>query len=66
VTRPSQLPPIPRPSPAEVQKYLKLWQAGKYGKTDVALSTLFQTVMPNNTDVGEVAVKVAGGKAAAK
>ena len=59
VTRLAPLPPVPKPSPAEVERYLRLWQAGKYGKTDVALRTLFQKVMPDNTDVGEVAVKVA-------
>lgn len=53
------LPPIPTPSASEVQKYLALWRGGNDEKIDVALRTLFDEVMPNNTDVGEVAVKAA-------
>ena len=58
MTTPVRLPPIPRPSATEVQKYLALWQAGNTEKFDSALRTLFDA-MPHNTDVGEVAVKVA-------
>lgn len=58
MTRPAPLPPVRRPSPAEVQKYLALWHAGNNEKLDAALRTLFQAI-PNNTDVGEVAVKLA-------
>lgn len=50
--------PIPTPSAAEVQEYLALWRTRNDEKLDSALTTLFQT-MPRNTDVGEVAVKVA-------
>lgn len=53
------LPPITRPSPAEVQKYLAKWRAGNSEPTAAALSRLFREDMPHNTDVGEVAVKVA-------
>lgn len=59
VTGNAPLPPVPRPSPAVAQKYLEKWHAGINKKTDVALRTLFQKVTPNNSDVGEVAVKVA-------
>ena len=58
MTNTGTLPPITRPSPAEVQKYLALWDEGSNAKLDVALRTLF-TTMPGNTDVGEVAVKLA-------
>ncbi|GAY13610.1 hypothetical protein [Mycobacterium sp. shizuoka-1] len=50
--------PVERPSPTEVHKYLSKWRAGDNERLDAALRTLFQT-MPHNTDVGEVAVKVA-------
>jgi hypothetical protein len=58
VTRPGLLSPIPRPSPTEVQKHLALWHAWNNEKLDAALRTLFEA-MPHNTDVGEVAVKLA-------
>jgi hypothetical protein len=58
VTRPAPLPPLPRPSPTEGQKYLALWHAGNNEKLDAALRTLFEAML-NNTDVGEVAVKLA-------
>src|SRR5712672_760122 len=58
MTRPVLLPPIPRPSATEVQKHLALWHAGNNEKLDSALRTLFEA-MPHNTDVGEVAVKLA-------
>ena len=56
---PAPLQRVPTPSPAEVQKYLAQWHAGNNEKLDVALRTLFEEVMPNNTDFGEVAVKAA-------
>lgn len=49
---------IPTPSAAEVQKYLGVWQGRNGEKIATALTTLFRE-MPNNTDVGQVAVKVA-------
>lgn len=52
------LPPINRPSPTEVQKYLDRWQAGNTARLDSALRTLFET-MPYNSDMGQVAVKLA-------
>jgi hypothetical protein len=52
------LPPIPRPSATEVQKHLAQWHAGNNEKLDSALRNLFEA-MPHNTDVGEVAVKLA-------
>jgi hypothetical protein len=58
MTRPVLLPPIPRPSPAEVQKYLELWHGSNNEKIDSALRTLFDA-MPHNIDMGEVGVKVA-------
>jgi hypothetical protein len=58
MTGSKELKPIPLPTPSEVQRYLDLWSAGNNEKLDVALRTLFQT-MPRNTDVGEVAVKLA-------
>lgn len=58
MTRPAQLPPIPTPSATEVRKYLSLWHKGNNEKLDSALRTLFAT-MPHNTDVGEIAVKLA-------
>lgn len=58
MTRPVPLPPVPKPSPTEVQKYLALWHAGNNKNLDDAQRTLFRA-MPSNTDVGQVAVKVA-------
>ena len=58
MTNPGALPPITRPPPAEVQKYLTLWHDLSNAKLDAALRTLF-TTMPRTTDVGEVAVKLA-------
>jgi hypothetical protein len=49
---------MPRPSPTEVQRHLDSWHGGNNEKLDAALRTLFHA-MPTNTDVGEVAVKVA-------
>lgn len=58
MTSPILHPTIPRPSAAAVQTYLARWRAGNNEKLDAALRSLFST-MPHNTDVGEVAVKVA-------
>lgn len=52
------LPPITRPSPGEVRRYLARWNESNGGSLDIALRTLFQA-MPNNTEFGEVAVKLA-------
>jgi hypothetical protein len=41
-----------------MHKYLTQWNAGNNQNLDVALRTVFQA-MPNNTDIGEVAVKLA-------
>jgi hypothetical protein len=49
---------ITRPSVGEVKKYLAVWDSGTSGRLDTALTTLFR-VMPRNTDVGEVGVKLA-------
>lgn len=49
---------IARPSAGEVKKYLAVWDSGTNGRLDAALATLFR-MMPRNTDVGEVGVKLA-------
>ncbi len=55
----AQRPPIARPSVAEVDRYLEIWrQTTNNEPFDSALKSLFR-VMPHNTDVGEVAVKLA-------
>jgi hypothetical protein len=41
-----------------VEKYLARWHDGSSAKVDAALRNLF-TMMPRNSDVGEVAVKLA-------
>jgi hypothetical protein len=55
---PVTLPPIPRPTLDEMRKHLAQWNAGNNENLDVALRILFQA-MPNNADIGEVAVKLA-------
>ncbi|WP_218832325.1 hypothetical protein, partial [Mycobacterium intracellulare] len=50
MTSADRLPPIPRPSPTEVQRYLDSWRGGNNEKLDGALRTLFHA-MPTNTDV---------------
>jgi hypothetical protein len=52
------LSPIPTPSPEQVRTYLGRWRDSVNEKIDVALRTAF-VAMPRNTDVGEVAVKIA-------
>lgn len=54
----SATPQMVRSSVGEVKKYLAMWDSGANGRLDAALATLFR-VMPHNTDVGEVGVKLA-------
>ncbi|WP_433221460.1 hypothetical protein ACQP00_20695 [Dactylosporangium sp. CS-047395] len=52
------LSPVPTPSPDLVRTHLASWHGNANEKIDVALRTVFEA-MPNNSDVGQVGVKVA-------